>query len=340
MIADFCSFKLDRILCEIRENLNDLTLTQIFTIQGTLNALVYSAALNDGVAYRGPDDSLQFSFKHLGYFFRTDRAVRTPVTFIADYLQKYWAGLAHCGRDAVRWVRRLICERFKVFTQEDRTAEWRNPLNRHRNPNPCGDFNMLRALLLARACEEHLLLRRKLEATQLNLETAGNCNYEWERIEEKSFPKHKGYTLAAIGRAAGIWRETDTPHPEIVGAIELEYLRVTAEQQFQEVDAGDRADEEILEQEFLAVTEIETAVSHGIAVVVERIVDAVPLGVLVRRSMLVPARRLLPRVDDGGVRVPSWALEAGDRAREWWERQILSCGAWLLAVAPGWFLQT
>lgn len=92
MVADFCQFKLDRILCEIRENLNDLTLPQIFTIQGTLNALVYSAALNDGVAYRGPDDSLHFNFQHLGYFFRTDRAVRTPVTFLADYLKKYWTG--------------------------------------------------------------------------------------------------------------------------------------------------------------------------------------------------------------------------------------------------------
>jgi hypothetical protein len=196
---------------------------------------------------------------------------------------------------------------------------------------------MLRALLLARACEEHLLCYgRQLEATQLNIETAGNGNYEWERIEDKSFPKHKGYTLAAIGKAAGIWTGSETPHPDIVGAIELEYLRLKAEEQFQETESGDRTEEEILEQEFVAVTEVDIVKSEGMAVIAERIVDAVPLAILVRRSMLVVARRLLPKVDDGGVTVPSWALEVDDRARMWWEQVVSERGDWLLGIAPNW----
>ncbi len=337
MITDFERFRLDRIIHEIRQNLSEFSLQQVATIQGILNGLVYSAALNDGVAYRDTDRTLHFNFRHIGYFFRGDRAVRTPITFLSEYLKKYWTGLANYSRDVVARTRRLICERFKVFTQEDRTADWRNPKNRHRNPNPCGEFNMLRALLLARACEEHLLCYgRELEASQLNLETAGNGHYEWERIEEKSLPKHKGYTLAAIGKAAGIWNESDTPHPEIAGAIKLEYLRVTAEEQWQQTEAGDRTDDEVLEQEFVAVTEAEVVGSDGVAVVVEKMIDAVPLVVLVRRSMLMPARRLLPRIDDGGVSVPSWVMVAGDRARKWWERSILENGGWLQEVAPDW----
>lgn len=334
-----CNFKLAIISREIESDLTDLSFDQILTIQGVLNALVYSAALNDELVTRSPDRALHFNFKHIGYFFRGDRTVRTPVAFISDYLKKYWAGLAHHSRDAVRKIRRLICERFKVFTQEDRTADWRNPLNRHRNPNPCGDFNMLRALLLSRACEERLLCYgRELEATQLNIETAGNGNYEWERIEGKSFPQHKGYTLAVIGKVAGIWKDGDTPHPDIVGAIELEYLRVSSEQQWQEIEAGDRTKEEILEQEFVALTETNTVEIDGVAVVVEKVLDAVPLGVLVRRSMLVPARRLLPKVVDGGVSVPRWAAEECDRARVWWIDRIESAGLWLLDVAPQWVL--
>ena len=339
MIPDFSQFKLAVIQREIESNLADRTLTEIFTMQGILNALVYSAALNDEVITRSPDRALHYDFRHIGYFFRGDRTVKTPVTFLSDYLKKFWAGVARYSRDAVRKTRLLISGTFKVFTQEDRTEDWRNPLNRHRNPNPCGDFNMLRALLLARACEERLLCYgRELEATELNIETAGNGNYEWERVEDKSFPQHKGYTLAAIGKAAGIWRDGDTPHPDIVGAIELEYLRVCAEQQFEEIDAGDRTEEEILEQEFVAVTEMSTVESDGVATVVERVVDAVPLAVLVRRSMLVPARRLLPKVCDGGVSVPSWAVEECDRARAWWIAKIQSAGLWLLDVAPSWAL--
>ena len=193
---------------------------------------------------------------------------------------------------------------------------------------------MLRALLLARACEEHLLCYgRQLEATQLNIETAGNEHYEWERIEDKSFPQHKGYTLAAIGLAAGVWRESNTPHPEIAGTIELEYLRVTAKQQFQEIESDDRTEEQILEQEFIAVTESQAVVTDDVAVIVERIIDAIPLAVLVRQSMSVPARRLLPRIDDGGINVPTWARLAGDRARDWWEQQI-SEHRWLQDIAP------
>lgn len=340
MITDFQQFKLDRIYQEISQDLNDLSLQQIGTIQGILNGLVYSAALNDGVAYRDDSNKLQFSFKHISYFFRGDRAVHTPITFLSEYLRKYWVGLAHYSRDIVARTRRLICEKFKVFTQEDRAADWCDPKNRHRNPNPCGEFNMLRALLLARACEEHLLCGRQLEATQLNIETAGNGNYEWERIEDKSFPKHKGYTLAAIGKAAGIWTGSDTPHPDIIGAIELEYLRVKAEEQFWETEPGDRTEEEILEQEFVAVTEVEIVESEGVAVVVEKVVDAVPLAVLVRRSMLVAARRLSTKVDDGGVTVPSWALDVGDQARMWWEERVATHGFWLLEIAPKWFCLT
>jgi len=336
MITEFQQFKLDRIFQEISQDLNDLSLQQVGTIQGILNGLVYSAALNDGVAYRDSNNKLQFDFRHIGYFFRGDRAVHTPITFLTEYLKKYWAGLTYYSRDLVARTRRMMCEKFKIFTQEDRTADWRDPKNRHRNPNPCGEFNMLRALLLARACEEHLLCYgRQLEATQLNIETAGNGSYEWERIEDKSFPKHKGYTLAAIGKAAGIWTGSETSHPDIVGAIELEYLRLKAEEQLRETEPGDRTEEEILEQELVAVTETEVVESEGVAVIAERVIDAVPLAILVRRSMLVAARRLLSKADDGGVVVPNWALGVGDRARLWWKYAI-SEHSWLVNIAPDW----
>ena len=83
----------------------------------------------------------------------------------------------------------------------------------------------------------------------------------------------------------------------------------------------------------VTVTEVDVVESSGVAVIVERIIDAVPLAVLVRQSMSVPARRLLPRIDDGGISVPTWARLAGDRAREWWERQIFE-HRWLQDVAP------
>ena len=336
MIADFQQFKLDRIFREISQDLNDLSLQQVGTIQGILNGLVYSAALNDCVVYRGSGNRPHFDLRHISYFFGGDRTVRAPITFLAEYLKKYWTGLTYYSRDLVARTRWLMCEKFKVFTQEDRIADWRDPKNRRRNPNPCGDFNMLRALLLARACEEHLLCYgRQLEAAQLNLETAGNGNYEWERIEDKSFPQHKGYTLAVIGKAAGIWTGSNTPHPDIIRAIELEYLRLNAEEQFREIEPGDRTEEEILEQELVVITEVETVESEGVAIIVERVVDAVPLAILVRRSMLVAARRLLPKVDDGGVAVPGWALDVGDRARLWWKYAAFEY-SWLVNVAPDW----
>jgi hypothetical protein len=331
-------FKLGCIFSEIEENLCDLSFQEIFTILGILNGVVYSAACNEGVVSRDSNRKLKFDFRTIGNLFRPGISVSTPVKFLAEYLKQYWSGLAFYSRDAVHRIRKLISQRFKVFTQEDRSLVWSDPKQRHRSPNPCGDFNMLRALLLARACEERLLAYGwELEATQLNMEKVASGCYEFERIEEKSFPKHKAYLMVAIAEACGIWRQKDTPHPDIAGAIDIEYLRLSAERQFQDTEPGDRTDEEILRTEFLAVTETETIVSGDVAVVVEKIVDAVPLLALVRQSMLVPVRDRLPKTDGGGVSVPTWARRSGDRARKWWERQVNAHGRWLLEVAPEWF---
>ncbi len=331
----------DRILSEYRSNLLELNKSQILTIQGILNGYIYCAALNDDRVWRSPDRKLHFKTSDIAQFFRTDRTVIAPVTWLSDYLREHWKGLAFFSRDTVKDMRLLLSTKFKLFTLEERSKAWKDdPLNRHRQPNPCGEFNMLRALLLARACEEHLLsYGMELEALQLDIETAGNCNYVFNRIEELSFPKHKAYLLAKIGKVCGLWTDSEQPHPDLEAIIELEGLRMQAEKQFDDTDPGDGTEEEILENEMLAVTEIEVVTAGGISTVVERVVDAIPLGILVRRSMSVP---FVPRplIDsEGGVRPPAWTRVPRWQSVRWWQRAMDLVGNWLYDFAPEWAIE-
>jgi hypothetical protein len=335
--------RIDRLLSEINSDLADLTREQIQTLHGILNRLIYIAAQDDGMVFRrSTDGKLQFNFKKIVDFFRPGRSVIAPVNGISTYLKEHWAGRAYYSRDTITSLRYLLSERFKLFTLEDRRLEWRNPLNRHRVTNPCADFNMLRAILLARACEEYLLAYGlKLEVTELDMATIATKTYEQVRVEYGSFPEHKAYTMAKIGDAAGLWTDSVAPHPELVEIINLEYFRVCAEKQFNDIDPDEdgRSPEQILEDEWLPVTEVEETEQDGVIVLFEKLVDVIPWKVLVRRSMFVPARKLLPKLDDGGIRVPLWALEVGARAMLWWEMQIGKCG-WMQNFAPLWVLDT
>lgn len=332
----------DRLLSEFNSNLLELNKSQILTIQGILNGYIYAAALNDDRIWRSPDWKIHFKTSDIAQFFRADRTVIAPVKWLSSYLKEHWKGLAFYSRDTVADMRLLLSTKFKLFTLEDRSEAWKDdPLNRHRQPNPCGEFNMLRALLLARACEEHLLsYGMELEALQLDIETAGNCNYVFNRIEELSFPKHKAYLLAKIGKVCGLWTDREQPHPDLESIIELEGLRMQAEKQFDDTDPGDGTEEEILENEMLAVTEIEVlTTASGISTVVERVVDAIPLGILVRRSMSVPfvPRPLLD--SEGGVRPPAWTRVPRWQSVRWWQRAMDLVGNWLQDFAPEWAIE-
>ena len=332
----------DRLLSEFKSELLAFKRTKVCSIYAMLNAYVWHAALNDGRISRGRDNKRHFDFTNIAEFFRTDRQVSSPITGIKDYVKKHWSGLTYTDRECLTNLRKFISQRFKLFTLEDRTEIWEDALNRHRIPNPCGEFSMLRVILLARACEEHLLsyCGMELEAMQLNVETAGNGTYEYDRIEDKSFPKHKAYTLALVGKAAGLWTDSEQIHPDLIPMIELEGLRMQAEDQFDDTDFGDRTEEEVLEEEWLPVTEIETVTSKsGVTTVVERVVDAIPLAILVRRSMWVPA---VPRPlfdAEGGIRLPKWAMEPSAKALKWWQRAINRAGVWLQSLAPEWVIE-
>jgi len=330
----------DRLLSEFNSELLDLNNTQILTIQGILNGYLYCAALNDDRLWRSPDGKIHFKSSDIAQFFRTDRTVIAPVKWLSDYLQAYWKGLVFDSRDSVAKYRKLLSTKFKLFTLEERSQAWKDdPLNRHRQPNPCGEFNMLRAILLARACEEHLLCYgMELEALQLNMDVVCEGRYEFDRIEEISFPKHKAYLLAMIGKACGLWTDSEQTHPDLEAIIELEGLRMRAEKQFDDIDPDDRTEEQVLEDEWLVVTEVEPVTISGITTIVERAVDAIPLGILVRRSMSVP---FVPRPlfdSEGAIKLPVWAIESGRQAVRWWQRAIDRAGVWLQNLAPEWVL--
>jgi len=331
----------DRLLSEFRFKLLELNRTEILTIQGILNGYIYCAALNDKRITRSLNGRMRFKSSDIADFFRGDRRVVCPVTWFRDYLRTYWAGLTYTSRDAIADTRKRLCEHFKIFTLEDRHEFWKDPLNRHRQSNPCGEFNMLRAIMLARACEEHLLTYgMELEALQLNIETAGNGHYEYDRIEDKSFPTHKAYFLAIVGKAAGLWTDSEQIHPDLHGIVEMEGLRMNAEHQFEQIDPGDdddRPDSEILEEEMLAVTEIEVVTAQfGVSTIVERVVDAIPLVYLVRRSMLIPPAPRPLFDSEGGIRLPAWVRTPRDQSVRWWQRAIDRAGSWLLDFAPEW----
>jgi len=331
----------DRLLSEFNLHLLEMNNTQILTIQGILNAYIYSAALNDKRISRSPDGRMHFKASNIAEFYRDGRQIICPIKWLSEYLQRYWPGLTYTSRDTVAKTRKLLCEKFKIFTLEDRHEFWLDPLNRHRQPNPCAEFNMLRAILLARACEEHLLsYGMELEALQLNIETAGNGHYEFVRIEEKSFPKHKAFLLAKIGKASGLWTDSTQIHPELEGVIEMEGLRMNAEYQFSQIEPGDTPEDEILKEETLDVTEIEVVTKGGISTVVEYVVARVPLIYLVRRSMFVPA---VPRPlfdSEGGIRLPAWVGIPREQSVRWWQRAIDRAGSWLQDFAPDWAIES
>ncbi|MEG3877906.1 hypothetical protein QT972_11040 [Microcoleus sp. herbarium7] len=334
-------FQLNCLLSRFRSHLYSFNRKQVGTMFGILNALIYSAALNSEVAYRDAMNRRHFNLKDIDLFFEEARTVITPAEWISDYLKEHWAGLTRDSRSSVTKFRKIMCEMFKLFTLEDRHEMWKVATNRHRNPNPCEEFNMLLAMILARACEEYLITwGMQIEATELDMDAVREGKYEFVRIEDQSFPKHKAYTMARIGKAAGIWNDSQTPHPGLTELINIEYLKMKAEEQYQETEPEGRSPEQILEEEFIAITVPEIIISEeGTAVVTERIVDAAPLSVFVRLSMLVPPRFLLPKIDDGGILVPTWAREMGDKAMRWWQAQIDET-EWMEQFAPTWVLDS
>jgi hypothetical protein len=94
-------------------------------------------------------------------------------------------------------VRNEFCEVFKFHTLEKR--DWTNLTDRHRQPNPCSEFDCVHALILAECSEQKLLVDYTLEELRLDWsQQIGNDNYPMVRDELKSLLEHKAYTLVAL----------------------------------------------------------------------------------------------------------------------------------------------
>lgn len=235
---------LQEIYIEIQQFVWDLAPKEVATTYAVINELTYCLGRNTGVITRDTEGKLQFDTKNIGRLFRPQQTVHSPVTYISEYLKKWWGEMVYYGRDAVRRVRDSLC-RLGCFTLEDR--DWSNPFNRSRNPNPCGNVSALRLLLTAYACEERLLHEGiEVDAQKLvdSPNTAGDVTPVYVRDDARSLPQHKACTLVVLFNAAfkGLmrWHRVDmedcfgrveepvggwgTPHPEVLEAISAEDL--------------------------------------------------------------------------------------------------------------------
>ena len=235
---------LQEIYFEIQQFVWDLTPKEVATTFGIVNELTYCLGRNAGVITRDTGGKLQFDTENIGRLFAPHQTVHSPVTYISEYLKKWWGSMVYHGTDAVRRIRDSLC-RIGCFTLEDR--DWSNPFNRSRVPNPCGNVSALRLLLTAYACEERLRHEGfEVDAKKLvdSPNKVGNVTPVYVRDEARSLPEHKAGTLFVLFNAAfkGLmrWHRVDqedcfgrtaepvggwgTPHPEVLEAIAREDL--------------------------------------------------------------------------------------------------------------------
>ena len=348
------SAKVKAISCDLAKKLQSYTPKEVATFMGILNSLLYRAACNAKVIVRDAAGKLIFNQNRLSTLLNLHTVDIAAITF-ADYLKKYWAGLTYYSINAVRRFREILSQVFQLFTLEER--DWTDPKNRHRKPNPCGQFNVLKALLLVEQCEIRLKEHYKLEEVGLDwTQEIGNGNYPMVRDESKSFPEHKGFVMVKLfrmilGSVSTYCRNDDefTPQDELLlplaaQAIENEYLALQAEDKVEQAEQqldelmGDNpdADEEELLAQPMEIIESETVQSGGVAVVVSRVAKVIPLAAgLIRCCMWVlPAPR--PKKLEKVLDVPCSVLEQSETALDWWKERIEHSGLWLSEMAPNW----
>lgn len=346
------SAKVKAISRDLAKRLDDYTPKEIFTILGMINEIVYCAGVNTRVIVRDAAGKLIFDRKNLSALLSAP-TVNSPATYITKYLKQFWAGLAYHSINAVMRFREVLSQVFQLFTLEKR--DWSDPKNRCRQPNPCGGFNALLALLLAEQCETRLKERYKLEEVGLDWsQEIGNGNYPMTRDESKSFPEHKGFTMVKLhrmilGSVAAYCRNEDEFEPQgellllAAQAIENEYLALQAAGKLEQAEEqlnklmGENPDADV--QELLAepieIVETETVESGGVAVVVDCVAKVIPLAAgLIRCCMWVtPAPR--PKREEV-LSVPREVLEQSKIALKWWQERIENSGLWLSEMAPQW----
>lgn len=348
------SAKVKAISCDLAKKLDKYTPKELFTMVGVLNEILYCAARNVEVIVKDSAGKRIFNRKNLSALLNAP-TVDSPARYIAKYLKKFWAGIAYYSINAAMWFREVLSQEFQLFTLEKR--DWTDPKNRHRKPNPCGQLNVLKALLLVEQCEIRLKEHYKLDEVGLDWsQEIGNGNYPMVRDESKSFPKHKWYVLVRLhrmilGPVATYCRNDDefTPQDELllplaVQAIENEYLALQAEEKLEQAEQqldelmGDNpgADEQKLLAQPMEIIESETVQSGGIAVVVSRVAKVIPLAAgLIRCCMWVlPAPR--PKKPEKVLDVPCSVLEQSETALDWWKERIEHSGLWLSEMAPNW----
>lgn len=347
------SAKVKVISHDLAKRLDDYTPKEIFTILGMINEIVYCAGVNTRVIVRDAAGKLIFDRKNLSALLSAP-TVNSPATYITKYLKQFWAGLAYHSINAVMRFREVLSQVFQLFTLEKR--DWSDPKNRHRQPNPCGGFNALRALLLAEQCEIRLKEHYKLEEVGLDWgQEIGNGNYPMIRDESKSFPEHKGFTMVKLhrmilGSVAAYCRGDDEFEPQgesllplAAQSIENEYLALQAAGKLEQAELqlnelmGENPDADV--QELLAepmeIVETEMVQSGSVTAVVSCVAKVIPLAAgLIRCCMWVsPAPR--PK-QEKVLDVPCEVLEQSDATLEWWRKRIENSGLWLSEMAPQW----
>ena len=350
------SAKVKAISRDLANQLDKYTLKELFTMMGVLNEILYCAARNTKVIVYDAAGKRIFNRNNLSALLNAP-TVDTPARYIAKYLKKFWAGLSYYSINAAMWFREVLSQEFQLFTLEKR--DWDDPKNRHRKPNPCGQLNVLKALLLVEQCEIRLKEHYKLEEVGLDWgQEIGNGNYPMIRDESKSFPEHKGFTMVKLhrmilGPVAAYCRNEDEFEPQsellplAAQAIENEYLALQAAGKLEQAEGqlnelmGENPDADV--QELLAepmeIVETETVESVGVAVVVGKIAKVIPLAAgLIRCCMWVfPVPR--PQREEV-LTVPCEVLEQSKMALEWWQERIENSGLWLSEMAPSWVWDT
>jgi hypothetical protein len=320
---------------------------EIFTIFAVLNRLLYVAGWQAHIISSPQQDGKRVYNKTNIVKIAQPILVITSLKGIRTYLRDYWTSRVYKSPGSIDRVRNELCEVFKLFALEKRY--WANPKGRHRRPNPCSEFDCVRALILAERCEQKLLVDYTLEEVRLDWsQEIGNGNYPMVRDETKSLPEHKAYTLVALFNMMfdGIvrWGRPDepasgkTPLPEVVEAIKTNSKQLQAEHRFEELQDEDpeRDPDEIIETESFEFVETEIARSNGLAFYAARVVAAIPLAGVVRRSMKVQPKERVKTKKEACLPVPVRMLEESPEAIAWWEERIGKSGLWLSQLAPTW----
>lgn len=346
------SAKVKAISHDLAKRLDEYTPKEIFTMMGVLNEILYCAARNAEVIVYDATGKRIFNRNNLSALLNAP-TVDTPARYIAKYLKRFWAGLAYYSINAAMWFREVLSQEFQLFTLEKR--DWDDPKNRHRKPNPCGQLNVLKALLLVEQCEIRLKEHYKLEDIGLDWsQEIGNGNYPMIRNESKSFPEHKGFTMVKLFRmilgAVKTYCRNDDKFefqgellPLAAQAIENEYLALQAAGRLEQAEGqlnklmGENPDADV--QELLAepmeIVETEAVQSGGVAVVVNCVAKVIPLAAgLIRCCMWVlPTPR--PKREEV-LTVPCEVLEQSEMALEWWQERVENNALWLSQMAPNW----